>query len=239
MSKNIIWILVIGFVLGFISREQWNTESWEFVFLAMQGIGSILVPVVIFWWANRDQRKKDDLEKLEKKKDKDKETILTYVREELIPLSLENNDIEKIYQSEIKHETKIKNIIVKCGLKFISLKDLISTLSSYSYMYEFIDLLEVLSKTIRDSKNINIHDLLNAWMGFSANISYMESLIAMDETQYQEKVLSRIMIFILRDGEIKNIALEVFKDFPQYYEHAKNYIKEAKEEEEEEKNKTL
>ena len=62
MSKNIIWILVIGFVLGFISREQWNTESWEFVFLAMQGIGSILVPVMIFWWANKDQKRRDERE---------------------------------------------------------------------------------------------------------------------------------------------------------------------------------
>lgn len=46
MSKNIIWILVIGFVLGFISREQWDTKSWEFIFLAMQRLWSILVSVV-------------------------------------------------------------------------------------------------------------------------------------------------------------------------------------------------
>ena len=232
MSKNIIWILVIGFVLGFISREQWNTESWEFVFLAMQGIGSILVPVMIFWWANKDQRKKDDLEKLEKKKDKDKETIRAEIEKNLVPFTANKYEFKTEYEDEEDYKKERKKLLREFRLGFISLGCTIEY-SLYSYMSEYIYLIYKFINKIEESEHLSIEELDSFCSIFSSYIIFIPHFLSLDENKYQEEVLQTMEVFIEKERKIRDITLEFLKEFPRYHKYAINYIEEL------EKNKTL
>ena len=95
MSKNIMWILIIGFVLGFISYEQISNNEWFFTFSTSTGnatfwemisaLGSILVPIVLAWWALYSEKQKD----IRAKRKEDKEYIHNYIKEELIPYTID------------------------------------------------------------------------------------------------------------------------------------------------------
>ena len=235
MSKNIIWILVIGFVLGFISREQWNTESWEFVFLAMQGIGSILVPVMIFWWANRDQKRRDERElerikrdKKELKRKEDKEYIQAYIEKHLEHLIV--NDPSKIKEEEEKYKTDIKNyLITSCN----TLTRLIHTIniSSYSYMVEYLNLLKNLTLTIVQHSRLSKFDLFICYTGFSINIHYIEYLLLLDKNLYQKEVLRTAYSFIGIKGKVRDLTLKFFKKYPLYEKSAQELINKLEQEE--------
>ena len=95
MNKNIIWILIIGFVLGFISREQWNRDSWLFIFQAMQ---AFLVPFALVVWAWYSEKQKDTIEqeRIEDREEKEHlQFLFTFINKEIFPI------LEKVDQLNI------------------------------------------------------------------------------------------------------------------------------------------
>ena len=72
-------LIIIGVaILGALSIHfpPGNTEFEKMLDKAVEYVGVLAIPLVIFWWANREQRKKDELDKLEKKKEEAEQKIL-------------------------------------------------------------------------------------------------------------------------------------------------------------------
>ena len=95
MNKDMLWILVIGFVLGFISREQWNEKSWLFIFQAMQ---AFLVPFALVIWAWYSEKQKDTIEqeRIEDREEKERlQFLFTFINKEIFPI------LEKVDQLNI------------------------------------------------------------------------------------------------------------------------------------------
>ena len=95
MNKNIIRILIIGFVLGFISREQWDEKSWVFIFQAMQ---AFLVPFALVVWAWYSEKQKDTIEqeRIEDRAEKEHlQFLFTFINKEIFPI------LEKVDQLNI------------------------------------------------------------------------------------------------------------------------------------------
>ena len=88
--KNIIILIIVSllpllsFYLGMVTQYNFSTFdtvkiNWDMV----SALGSMLVPVFLAIWAWYSEHQKDKRERREK----DREIILAYVKEELIPLT--------------------------------------------------------------------------------------------------------------------------------------------------------
>ena len=223
MSKNIIWILVIGFVLGFISYEQLsnfsttegNASFWEII----SALGSLLVPIVLAIWAWYSEHQKNK----KAKREKDREIILTYVREELIPLTSDKYKFKEHVEEDFRVE--IKYLFENCYNKLGRLKQ-ITDISSYSYMGEHLNLLIELTFNNVFFNDLSKQDLLDFHKGISSNINDIRILLLHDEEQYKKNVLLGVYSFIEFKGEVRDFTLEFFKNcYPLYYDYAQNGLK--------------
>ncbi|MDK2818011.1 MAG: hypothetical protein KFW21_01005 [Spirochaetota bacterium] len=236
MNKNIIWIFIIGFGFGFISREHISSNDWLFIFSPTKGnssfweminaISSLFVPIALAVWAwyseNQKDKKDKKIEENENQKDKkdkrteDKEYILSYIEKELKPFPLlDEYEIERTKNEEIKYKLALKSWLIKCST---ALEPLIHTtnISSYSYMIKYFELLAKLTFTIVQHNNLSTLNLLICHSGFFTNINYIKYFLLLDETQYQEEVLRSMNCFVIYEDKIRTITLEVLKDYPQY-----------------------
>ena len=245
MSKNIIWILIIGFVLGFISYEQLsnfsttkgNASFWEIV-------SAILVPVALAGWAwysekkkdkreqkrieERDQRESDriDRDKKELKRKEDKEYIQTYIEKYLISLLMPL--ILGQYEFKVKGKEKINAEIIVCLLKIslelLFLKQFVK-ISSYSYMMDYFSWLLNLSGKNDLHENLSTEELITFFAAFSADIRFIPSFLLWDENKYQEAAVISIISYIKLEGKIRDTTLEILKKYPLYEKSALDYIK--------------
>ena len=90
-------------------------------------------------------------------------------------------------------------------------------------MEEYLELLELF---VYQSKNLSLDDLILYFTDFSYTIHSVLLLLPLDENKYQEEALKTMEVFIEKEGKIRDITLEVLKDFPEYLKHAINYIEE-------------
>ena len=103
---------------------------------------------------------------------------------------------------------------------------------SYSYMYEYFNLLRIFSHKIRVYSDLSVKELELFYEKFSTRIYLIPSLLQPDENQYQKEILSALNVFTEDKGNMRDITLEVLeKDFPEYYKHAQAYIKELEQQE--------
>ena len=219
MSKNIMWILIIGFVLGFISYEQLsnfsttkgNASFWEI-------IGSILVPIILAIWGIYSERQKDRRDK----KEKDKEYILTFVKEELIPLTFDNYKfkvpIEEVSKGEIIY------LIRDFYHKLANLKQVID-ISSYSYIGDYLNLLMKLALNVFID-DLSKQDLLCFHRGISSNINCIRIFLLQNEEQHKKAVLLRLNSFITVKGKVRDITIDFLKkNYSLYYDYAQDRLK--------------
>ena len=59
MNNNIQWFIYLGFVLGFISRENFNNQSWLFIFQLMQTLSALAIPILLFIWSKHNDKQKE------------------------------------------------------------------------------------------------------------------------------------------------------------------------------------
>ena len=173
------------------------------------------VPVVLAIWSHN----KSISDKIELKRKEDREYIQTYVEKHLEPLAY------TLDQKEEKNEEKIKFMLKNIRAKSSFLQYNIQN-SSFSYMSEYFKFLVRVTHKIIESKHLSMEELEFFYGKLSAHIPAILSLLLLDENQYQEGALSTIQIFIIEEGKIRDITLEVLKDFPEYHEYALKYIEE-------------
>ncbi len=228
MSKNIIWILVIGFVLGFISYEQLsnfsttegNASFWEII----SALGSLLVPIVLAIWAWYSEHQKNK----KAKREKDKEYIQIYVENKLMPLTFEKTNF--LVEND---ERKIQELLLKSCIKLIHLADFIEH-SSFSYMYDFFSFFEKFTDKIADeitNESLSEKELDDFYLLFSTYIHTVPLFLLRNEQSYKNEVLETITIFLGDEVTIRNTMLVILKkEFPRYHKYAINYIEELEKE---------
>ena len=196
-----------------------NASFWEMT----SAIGSLLVPLVIFWWATADQKRKDKRDKREK----DKETILAYIEKELIPLTSGKYEFKE--QIEENSKTEIKKLFEDYYSQLSYLKQIID-ISSYSYMGEYINLLIGLTWYILAHHDLSKQDLLCFHKGISSNITSIFILLLQNKNQYKKIVLFEVTHFTSDEGKITDITLYFLKThYPLYYDSTRNWLKKIEE----------
>ena len=128
MSKNIMWILIIGFVLGFISYEQISNNEWFFTFSTSTGnatfwemisaLGSFLIPVALAGWAWYSEHRKDKREQQKEKLEHDLQLLKNFLDTNMYP-KLEE------YSSNIKTLGHVYTFVIDMDKQFEKLKFLI------------------------------------------------------------------------------------------------------------------
>ncbi|MDK2818710.1 MAG: hypothetical protein KFW21_04600 [Spirochaetota bacterium] len=66
MNNNTQWFIYFGFVLGFVLREKFDKDSWEFIFQLIQAVGAIAMPVLLAIWVWYNQKQKEQKQIFEK-----------------------------------------------------------------------------------------------------------------------------------------------------------------------------
>ena len=211
ISYGIAWLT---FVLDSTDPIKWGEILSDGTTFASR----LSVPVVLAIWSHN----KSISDKIELKRKEDREIILAYVKKHLEPL------VSKFDQKKYTKE-ELKNLLAQFSIWFSYLQDSIKYLS-YSYMYEYFDFLAMFSDKITESKHLSIEELGDFYIGFSTCIYLISPLLQQEETKYHKDVLNTLNVFIMNADEVRKITLEVLeKDFPEYYKHALNYIKELEE----------
>ena len=197
IGKIIIWIEAHPTTVGLIV-------------LIITTIITIVVKYIVAPICKKQQNKRDKIEK-------DREYIQTHIEKELIPLTSDKYVFKKeVYKDEeFKNERKL--ILVTCGIRLLHLKNIIPPLS-YSYMFEYFDLLEKITKKTKDLKNISDQELTDVLTGLSINFNHIKSLLLLDEDQYKKEVPKYIETFVVHRGQIRDNTLKILKDYPQYEE---------------------
>ena len=180
------------------------------------------VPVVLAIWSHS----KSISDKTELKRKEDKEYIQTYVEKHLEPLTSNKFNLKK----EDKNEENLKKILGEFNVWLSYLRYNMQHLS-YSYMVEYFTLLYMLIDEVKKYNNLSVEELESFYVGISAHIYIVPSLLLLDEKKYQEEVPQTMEVLIDDEGNIRDITLKVLKAFPQYHEYAENYIKKTQEQE--------
>lgn len=69
MKKDIIWLICLVAILGFIARDQFDNQSWLFIFQLMQSLGVIAIPILLFIWLKRNEKQKEKQQELYEKQE--------------------------------------------------------------------------------------------------------------------------------------------------------------------------
>ena len=172
------------------------------------------VPVVLAIWSHN----KSISDKIELKRKEDKEYIQTYIEKYLEPLTPHKYEFE---------EENLKKILGQFSIWFLYLRANIEYLS-YSYMDEYFYLLHIFTKNIKESNHLSMEELEFFYGKLSAHILMISPLLLLDEKKYKEEIPQTMDVFIDDKGAVRDITLEVLKDFPEYHEYALKYIEEQK-----------
>ena len=231
MSKNIIWILVIGFVLGFISYEQLsnfsttkgNASFWEIV-------SAILVPFVLAIWGaysehqkNRKEFDRIDRDAKELKRKEFRELALSYLQEKYVPFLFpkykfnEKKDGNCFYENAYKQ--KLLSVLAMLTAYLTHLNNTLF-FSPYAYMYKYLIFFEELSRKLLHS-NLSRKDITTFYMLFSHNIENMRFHLTLTEENYQKYHLISLVSFVEDKGLIGNITMNLLKSDPEYSEYLK------------------
>ena len=231
MSKNIIWILVIGFVLGFISYEQLsnfsttkgNASFWEIV-------SAILVPVALAGWAwysehqkNKKESDRIDRDAKELKRKEFREFVLSYLQEKHVPFLFPkyefNEKKDGNYFYENAYEQKVLSALAMLTAYLIHLNNIL-LFSPYSYMFKYSNFLRELSTELLHS-TLSRKDITTFYMIFSHNIENMRFHLTLTEEDYQKHYLMSLVSFVEDKGLIGNITINLLKSDPEYSEYLK------------------
>ena len=155
------------------------------------------------------------------KRKEDKEYIHNYIKEELIPYTIDKYNFKE-KKGTVASEKEIQQLLHDFCLKLFHLRR-ITKLLSYYYMEEYFELLELF---VYQSKNLSLDDLILYFTDFSYTIHSVLLFLPLDENKYQEEALKTMEVFIDDKGRIRNFTLEFLKEFPEYLKHAINYIEE-------------
>ena len=234
MSKNIIWILIIGFVLGFISYEQLsnfsttkgNASFWEIV----SAIGSLLVPVALAGWAwysehqkNKKESDRIDRDAKELKRKEFREFVLSYLQEKYIPFLFpkyefnEKKDKNCFYENTYRQ--KLRSVLAMLTAHLTHLNNMLF-FSPYSYMFKYLNFLKELYTELLHSP-LSRKDATTFYMLFSHNIENMRFHLTLTEENYQKYHLISLVSFVEDKGLIGNITINLLKSDPQYSEYLK------------------
>ena len=207
ISYGIAWL---AFVLDSTDPIKWGEILSDGTTFASR----LSVPVVLAIWSHN----KSISDKIELKRKEDREIIIAYVKKHLEPLAATLN------QKEEKNKEELKELLGQFSVWFSYLQDSLRYLS-YSYMNEYFYLLHIFTKNIKESNHLSMEELEFFYGKLSAHILMISPLLQLDKNQYQKEIIATVDIFIEEEGNIRDITLEVLKDFPEYHEHALNYIK--------------
>ena len=197
--------------------NNWLLEHKELisVYVSILGtvftiFGAIAIPVALWFLSNRDQKRKE--EQLQRKEEKD--FLLNYVREELIPLRITPDKPQLLNNKE-----EIRKQLLLLSSKLADFNS-IMRYSSFSYMCEYLNFLNsFIWKIIRNEK-LSLKDLYEAFCGFSTSITFMQQLVLMKQDDYKKVVPTGIIILFMDCSEnVKNIMLVALKEiYPEYYD---------------------
>ena len=218
--------------------NEWLITNKELISIyssVFQTIGAIAVPIALACWAWYSENKKDERDK----KDKEKEYISNYVKEELIyftvdkylekkliSFTIDDVDFGLRIENEDEYKKEIKRIFKIYIVRFTHLQTSMRYLS-YSYMETHFNLLYRLSKNFSRQNNLSSEELHNAFVRLSINIHNILVFLIMSENEYQEEVVDTILTFVENRGKIRDITLEVLSEpkYKRYYDSALEEIK--------------
>ena len=218
--------------------NEWLITNKELISIyssVFQTIGAITVPIALACWAWYSENKKDERDK----KDKEKEYISNYVKEELIyftvdkylekkliSFTIDDVDFGLRIENEDEYKKEIKRIFKIYIVRFTHLQTSMRYLS-YSYMETHFNLLYRLSKNFSRQNNLSSEELHNAFVRLSINIHNILVFLIMSENEYQEEVVDTILTFVENRGKIRDITLEVLSEpkYKRYYDSALEEIK--------------
>ena len=225
---GIVITILISYGIALIAFVLDNTDAIKWGEILSDGTtfaSRLSVPVVLAIWSHN----KSISDKIELKRKEDREIILSYVKKYLEPL------VYKPDQKEDKNEEELKDLLNQFSVWFSYLQASIRYLS-YSYMYEYFELLSMYTVKIAKSKHLSIEELNYFYAGFSTCIYLIPSFLQSDENQYYKDVLRTVEFFIEDEDVVRKATLEVLeKDFPEYYEYALKYIEEEEQQQQQAK----
>ena len=223
----IIFSYLIAYLVAFIVDEKLGEVLLDGTTFASR----LGVPVMLAIWAGYSEKKKGDRElerinreKEEQKRKEEKEYIRNHIKEEFKSYTLFNYVFKEKKSNEEAYKDEIKELLSNCSLKLIPFLPLIQQLS-YAYMCEYFTILRELTSEITDRDDLSVKDLYTSFVGFSANINYIEHLLLLDKEQYQKISPIVINAFVVEKGVIRDITLEFLKKYPQYHKSALEILK--------------
>ena len=225
----IFWGFLITLLISFFAAlgtqyfgENFESFNWgEIIETTMTFIGSISIPVIFAIWAyiqkKQDKEHQERKEKqLERKEEKD--FLLNYIREELIPLRVTH---DKLLINKEEIEKHLKTL----SAKLLDFNSIIKHLS-YNYMCDYLDFLLKFMIAIIGNEKLSAEDLREVFLGFSVSITFMLSSVLMKQMtlmkqdDYKKAVPTGIiMSFISCSENVKNIMYMLLKEkYPNDYD---------------------
>ena len=194
-------------------------------------------------------------DKIEQIKKEEKNVIVSFIKEYIYPLddkldkicwdfgtelkklksefeNTNDNDAKVIISknieiSENNHKAVLVTILQKCERSSINLINLISYFQYYNYIVPYLDMLLLINYKIRDNiDNISKSDLISGIIITINNIRATSYRIELYKEIYEESMTGYFYSYCKYSSTLKNITLEVLKDYPKYYDIVQNHITE-------------
>ena len=236
-SMVFAYIVFIGILIGRLMETnltgKGDVSFWEMLSAIGSVLGAIAVPIALACWGVNSEKHKTareqariERDKAEQRRKEDKEYISNYVKEELRPLTYGWYDFKALKKDDV-YKDELRNLLHKSSSKLCNLEVTIGYLS-YSYVEEFLGLIDNIMLKIRYNENLSIEEIKSSFISYSVAIYSILFFLLMDEIQYQEKSLVCVCNFINQKGNIRDLTLEVLSapKYKRYYDSALEEIKE-------------